>query len=76
MAVCRIVERQTALTLSAAPAIVSAAIATHRLEVRPRTTMPNPQTSTAKTTIRPSRLAVPSQPVVNAATTAPADTAA
>ena len=38
--------------------------------------MPTPHTATAKTTIRPSRRAWIIQPVENAATTAPADTAA
>ena len=38
--------------------------------------MPTAQTATAKTTIRPSRRAWTSQPVENAATTAPAESAA
>ena len=46
------------------------------LVVRPARAIPTPQTVTATTTIRPSRRARLSQPVVKAATTAPADTAA
>ena len=71
-----IVDRQTALTLSAAPATASRAAAVHRPPTRPAAAIAAPQTSTAKITIRPRRRACSSQPVVSAATVAPAATAA
>ena len=71
-----IVERQTALTLSAAPATASSAAATHSDPASPARAIAAPQATTAHTTIRPSRRALPSHPVVRAATVAPAETAA
>ncbi len=71
-----IVERQTALTLSAAPASASRAMAAHRLVTSPVSAIATPQPSTAQTTTRPRRRARLSQPVVSAATVAPAETAA
>ena len=71
-----IVLRHTALTLSAAPATASATTAGQSELTRPAAAIARPQTTTATITIRPSRRAWPSQPVVSAATVAPADTAA
>ena len=69
-------ERQTALTLSAAPATASSAAAAHSDPASPASAIAAPQTATAQITIRPSRRAWASQPVVSAATVAPAETAA
>ena len=70
------IERQTALTLSAAPATASSAAAGQMLGMKPAAAIARPQTSTAPITIRPSHLACSTQPVVSAATTAPAETLA
>ncbi len=70
------VERQTALTESAAPAIASSAAAAHSEAIVPATATAAPHTSTAQMTIIPSRRACLIQPVSSAATVAPADTAA
>src|SRR3954449_7543040 len=71
-----IVERQTALTLSAAPATARSAAAIHSEPASPASAIAAPHATTAQTTIRPRRRALPSQPVVSAATVAPAETAA
>lgn len=69
-------ERQTALTESAAPATASSAAAAASEATRPASAMAAPHTSTAAMTMRPSQRACWTQPVVSAATVAPADTAA
>ena len=71
-----ITDRQTALTLSAAPATASRAAAGHRLETSPAAATDCPQTITAPMTISPSRRTCSSHRVVSAATVAPAETAA
>src|SRR4051794_26186353 len=71
-----IAERHTALTLSAAPAAASSAAANHSEPARPASAMAAPHTLTAQIVIRPRRRACASQPVVSAATVAPAATAA
>src|SRR3954471_18329335 len=71
-----IVERQTALTLSAAAATASRAAAIHSDPASPASAIAAPHATTAQTTIRPRRRALPSQPVVSAAIVAPAETAA
>src|SRR6185503_18579822 len=71
-----IVVRQTALTLSAAPAIVKRTIAGHRVVKRPAIAIAVPHTATATITIRPRRRTCSIQPAVSAATVAPAETAA
>ena len=71
-----IVERHTALTLSAAPAIASSTAASASEPARPASAIAAPHTATAHSTMRPRRRACSSQPVVSAATVAPADTAA
>ena len=71
-----IVERHTALTLSAAPAIASSAAAGHNEDTSPASAIAAPHASTAKMVMRPRRRACASHPVVSAATVAPADTAA
>src|SRR3954467_6984564 len=68
------IERHTALTLSAAPATASSAAAGHRLGISPAAAMARPQTTTAPMTMRPSQRACSTQPVVSAAIVAPADT--
>src|SRR3954451_5471083 len=50
-----ITERQTALTLSAAPATASRAAADHRLDTTPTSAIAAPQASTAPMTMSPSR---------------------
>ena len=75
MTVWLIVLRQTALTLSAAPATANSSAAASKSErpgPRPRSRAPH--TSTAPIMIRPSQRACSSQPVVSAATVAPAET--
>ena len=62
--------------LSAAPATIRHTIATHSWFVSPITVIPAPQIATMTTTIRPRRETWASHPVVNAATTAPAESAA
>ncbi len=69
-----IVERQTALTESAAPATASSPAAIHREGTRPAAAIARPHTHTETITIRPSRFACSSQPVVSAAMVAPAET--
>ena len=69
-----IVERQTALTESAAPATASSPAAIHSDGTSPAAAIARPHTQTAPMTIRPRRFACSSQPVVSAATVAPADT--
>jgi hypothetical protein len=68
--------RHTALTLSAAPAIASSTAAGHSEPTMPTPAMAVPHTTTAQMTITPSFRACSIQPVVRAATVAPADTAA
>src|SRR5438093_7162255 len=69
-----ITERQTALTLSAAPATASSVAAAHRLDTSPAAATATPHTTTAPMTITPRRRTCSSQRVVRAATVAPADT--
>lgn len=69
-------ERQTALTLSAAPATASSAAADHSEPASPAPAIARPHAQTAAIVILPSRCAPPSQPVVSAAIAAPAETAA
>src|SRR4051794_11544258 len=71
-----ITDRQTALTLSAAPATASSAAAGHRVDTSPAAAIAAPQTTTAPMTISPSRRTCPGQRVVSAAPVAPAETAA
>src|SRR4051794_37710705 len=73
---CEIVERQTALTESAAPATANASAASQIELNTPAIATPPPQTATAPSVIRPSQRACSSQPVVSAATVAPTATAA
>jgi hypothetical protein len=68
--------RHTALTLSAAPATASSTTAGHSEPTSPTPAIAAPHTTTAQMTIIPSRRAPSSQPVVSAATVAPAETAA
>ena len=70
------VERQTALTLSAAPATASSTAAGHSAGISPASAIAAPQITTAQMMISPSRRACASQPVVSAATVAPTETAA
>ena len=70
------IERHTALMLSAAPAIASSAAAGHRLGMKPALAIARPQTTTAPITIRPSQRACSTHPVVSAAIVAPAETLA
>ncbi len=76
VAVTRIVLRQTALTLSAAPATTRHPIATARLVVSPARVTATPDAAIAATTIRPSRRMWLSHPVENAETVAPNESAA
>src|SRR5215831_2658520 len=69
-----IVVRDTALTLSAAPAIARNTHAGASDVISPAAAIASPQTITAPITIRPSRRAWLSQPAVSAATVAPIDT--
>src|ERR1700760_4745551 len=62
---CIIVERQTALTESAAPARAKNAAAGQMLLTKPAAAMKRPQKATATSTIRPSRRAWEIQPVVS-----------
>src|SRR4051812_48218259 len=71
---CEIVERQTALTLSAAPATANRMHAGTIEVISPAAAMAMPHTATDPSTIRPSQRACSSQPVVSAATVAPAET--
>src|SRR3954447_18397863 len=72
---CEIVERHTALTLSAAPATANR-IAAGTIElIAPAAAMARPHTATDASTMRPSHRACSSQPVVRAAIVAPAETA-
>ena len=71
-----IVLRQTAETLSAAPATNSSTAAGHSDETRPAPAIASPHTVTAQIVTSPSRRACSSQPVVSAAKVAPAETAA
>src|ERR1700733_6140825 len=71
-----IVERHTALTLSAAPASANRAIAAHSERTSPANAIATPHASTAQITIRPRRRTCVSQPVLSAASVAPAETAA
>src|SRR6202012_1313841 len=66
-----IVERQTALIESAAPARASSAIAAHSVPTRPASAIAAPQHMTAQITTTPSRLVRVSQPVLRAAIVAP-----
>src|SRR3954453_4745932 len=66
------IERQTALTLSAAPAIASRTAAGQIDGMNPAPAIARPQTVTAPITIRPSQRACSTQPVVSAAIVAPA----
>ena len=70
------IERQTALTLSAAPASASSAAAGHSEPARPAAAIAKPQTTTAAITTSPSLRTRSIQPVVSAATVAPAETEA
>ena len=70
------VERQTALTLSAAPAMREQRRRGPQRADQPGSRDRRPHASTAAITIRPRRRACSSQPVVSAATVAPAETAA
>src|SRR5450631_2179861 len=65
------VDRQTALTLSAAPASANSTAAGQSAVMNPAAAIANPQTATAASTIRPRRRALAIQPVVRAATVAP-----
>ena len=71
-----IVIRQTALTLSAAPASANSARAGRSEVTRPAAAMAAPQAATAKITIRPSRRAFSSHPDPRTASVAPAETEA
>ena len=68
--------RQTALTLSAAPATASSTAAGHSEPTTPTSAIAAPHTTTAQMTIIPRRRACSIQPVVSAAMVAPAETAA
>src|SRR4051812_35697992 len=61
---CEIVDRHTALTLSAAPAIAKRTSAGQSVLIRPAPAIATPQTATLASTIRPSHRARSSQPVV------------
>jgi hypothetical protein len=69
-------ERQTALTLSAAPATASRAAAAHSDPTSATAAIAMPHTHTAPIVTSPSRRTWSSQRVVSAATTAPAETEA
>jgi hypothetical protein len=75
-ACCRIVERNTALTMSAAPAAASSSTPTHSVVVRPNAVIATPQATIASSTARPCRLTRPNQPPPSAPIRAPAATAA
>ena len=68
--------RQTALTLSAAPATASSTAAGHSEPTTPTSAIAAPHATTAQITMIPRRRACSIQPVVSAAMVAPADTAA
>src|SRR5687768_4437707 len=68
-----ITERQTALTLSAAPATASSAAAAHSDPTNATAAIAAPHTQTATIVTIPSRRTWSSQRVVSAATTAPAE---
>src|SRR3954471_19090409 len=63
---CEIVERHTALTLSAAPATANRMQAGTIELMSPAPAIPSPHTATDASTIRPSQRACSSQPVVSA----------
>src|SRR3954464_3543647 len=71
-----IVARHTALTESAAPATASSTAASHSDPARPASAIAAPHTDTAHNVMRPRRRACAIQPVVRAATVAPAATEA
>ena len=76
VAVCRIVLRNTALTMSAAPATASSTTPSHSIRAKPNPVIASPHTTIATSTASPCRCTRPSQPPNVAPSSAPTAMAA
>ena len=71
VATCRIVERNTALTMSAPPAMARKSTPTHSTRVKPNAAIASPHTTTATITASPCRRTRASPPEKVAVISAP-----